>query len=177
MLPSAKNFDIVFIKRTKELLSNYQGDLDFTMLVNSLIGLIMVPNEVKIKNSKEFSFDFYTHSLDTFRPIKEIISGANVRLYNEVGKEYEQRKFFYKTKLGELPLNAILLGDFIRRIRNGIAHFGFTPVIADKKWIGLIIRNHNKSNELNMEIYFTQQELKKFAELIADKYIQNAEKE
>jgi hypothetical protein len=44
-LPSVEHFDISFVMRTLENLKNYRGNYEFTMLLNSLLGLIVVPNE------------------------------------------------------------------------------------------------------------------------------------
>lgn len=56
-LPSSvEYFDISFIKRTSRNLKNYKGHFEFTMLLNSLLGLVVVPHERKDK--KGFTFDF-----------------------------------------------------------------------------------------------------------------------
>jgi hypothetical protein len=175
MLPNKKNFDISFINRSIDILTGYQDRYEFTALINILLALIIIPNEVRIKKKKSFKFDFFERKMGTYSILKEIFKMSDIKLLNEEGKEYTQKKFFYKTKLGEQNINTILLGDFIRRIRNGITHYSFDPVIENNKWIGIIIQNY-KAEFLNFEVYFTENELKEFALFIAKKYVETVEK-
>lgn len=71
-LPSIENFDISFIKRTSENLTNYKGDYEFTMLLNSLLGLIVVPNESK--DGRKFNFDFWSKKLTDFPELNAIFT-------------------------------------------------------------------------------------------------------
>ena len=37
-------FDIEFIERTQQLIMKYDGNTEFTLLINCLLGLIVLPN-------------------------------------------------------------------------------------------------------------------------------------
>lgn len=71
--PTIQNFDIVFVKRTLENTENYNGEYTFTMLVNSLLGLIILPNEYNIKGLRNYKFDFLNQSVTTFTELLPII--------------------------------------------------------------------------------------------------------
>lgn len=176
--PTIENFDLAFIIRTKENLSNYKGNNDFTMLINSLLGLIILPNEYNVKNKRDYDFDFLRMKVNYFQKLNDIFKEKVTILFNETGQEIKQKKFFWLSNSGvEFKLNQIVLSDLLNRIRNGIAHFGIIPTKDKDIWHGVIIRNYPKfSKKYNMEIYLDQNELLEFATFIADKYINTVKK-
>lgn len=169
--PSIQYFDISFIERTLENLKKYEGKYDFTMLLNSLLGLLIVPNECNIKQ-KSFEYPFLKKKVNNFSKLRDVFK---IKLYiflDEKGREIEQNKFkWLGANNKELDIDAIALEDLLKRIRNGIAHFGITPVKEDALWKGVIIKNSVKG-KINMEIYLDKEELKIFALFIAEKYIE-----
>lgn len=174
--PSIQNFDISFIERTLGNLKKYEGEYDFTMLLNSLLGLLIVPNEYNIAKKRSFKYPFLGKNISNFSSIKEIFRSKSYSFLDKNKKEIKQPKFRWLTDGGkELTIDDITLGSFLRRIRNGIAHFGFSPVKEDSHWIGVIIRN-SKNDKMNMEVYFEEDELRTFALFIAEKYLATAEK-
>ncbi|MGC8660790.1 MAG: HEPN family nuclease [Desulfomonilaceae bacterium] len=44
----AAEFEKDFMKRTLDLVKNYQGDFDTTLLLNCLLGLLIVPRETSL---------------------------------------------------------------------------------------------------------------------------------
>jgi hypothetical protein len=176
--PSKQNFDLTHIKRTKQNLEEYEGKYDFTMLLNSLLGLIILPNEFNVKGQREYSFDFLEHKVTNFSELSQIFKISEIILCDETGKEVQQNKFYWLSKSNnKLNPSEIKLSELLNRIRNGIAHFGIIPTKDRDIWEGLIIRNYpENNNEHNFEVYLTQQELKQFALFIANKYLETVKK-
>lgn len=174
--PSIQYFDISFIERTLENLKKYEGKYDFTMLLNSLLGLLVVPNEYNIAKKRRFKYPFLNEKISKFSSIKEIFKNKSYSFLDKDKKEINQYKFrWLDDNKNVLTINDITLESFLRRIRNGIAHFGITPVKEDSLWIGIIIRNY-KNREMNMEVYFEEDELRTFALFIAEKYLETVVK-
>lgn len=172
--PSIQNFDISFIERTLKNLEEYKGEYDFTLLLNSLLGLLILPNEFNIKGVREYNFNFLEEKITKYTDLKDIFFIKDITLINEDNKEYIQKKFYWSNNnKNKLNPEDIKLADLINRIRNGVAHFGIIPTKDGDKWKGIIIRNYpeKKSGYFNMEIYFEEKELKTFAEFIAKKYL------
>lgn len=182
-LPSITNFDISFIKRTKSNLDDYRGEYEFTMLLNSLFGMIVVPKESKDK--REFTFDFMSKTLGEFSVFCTIFREKSHRVIND-GREVNFPKFFWLSDRGNtVDFKDITVDAFLSRMRHGVAHFGFTPIACpDKKdeWCGIIVKNcredkqgdGTKNENLNFEVCLMQSEVKSLAEFISRKYMQTA---
>ncbi|NOT48135.1 MAG: hypothetical protein HOP17_10365 [Acidobacteria bacterium] len=180
-LPSIENFDVSFIQRTSDNLKDYNGPNDFTMLLNSLLGLIVVPNETS--EGREFTFDFLGKSLTEFKELKPIFLKNAERLLKG-SEEVEQKKFFWLSRSNnERDVSDITLREFLKRMRNGVAHFGITPIAlpeSKKEWCGVILRNYRedeqgdgtKTETMNFEVCLMQGELEALADLISQKYLQ-----
>lgn len=151
-----KKFEIDFVRRTKDLLK-YNGPWDMTNLINCTLGLIILPYE----NIQENPPPFWNTELDKitnlpsfellrFEPIKEI-----------KGPEF---KYYPKT-----------LKVLLQKIRHGLAHQNIEPINENGQFTGVIIKNYYPSNSgnLDLEVHFSQQELKNFALFIADEYLKN----
>ena len=70
----------------------------------------------------------------------------------------------------------IKLSEFLRRLRNGIAHFGIIPTKDNDVWKGIIIRNYTSKNKqfyCNFQLYLEESELRILSNFIANKYIAN----
>ena len=61
----------------------------------------------------------------------------------------------------------------LQKIRNGLAHQKIEPINHGGKFAGVIIRNYFNDAQIrkDLEVYFSQQELKDFALFIADEYL------
>ena len=172
---SVKNFDISFITRTKEIIEKYEdysGGYEFTLLINSLLGLLILPKEFSEQNKRKFKYEFLKQPLETFPILVDIFRNYTIDVYYEDGKAFKQKKFSFKSgiKQIEIPLQKISVEQLIRRIRNGIAHMNITPTQFDGKWDGIIIRNLKNYKYCNFETYLTYKELRDFALFIANKY-------
>lgn len=174
--PTVKNFDISFIKRTLENLEKTNSEFEFTMLVNSLLGLLILPNEYNIKDKREYNFDFLNKEITYYSSLKDIFKIQEINLMDENNKECKQSKFYWLDNSGKkINPDNITLGNLIKRVRNGIAHFGIIPTKDKDQWEGIIIRNYpNRDDTFNMEIYLTKHELETFAKFIANKYLNTA---
>ncbi len=153
-----KNFEIEFVKRTKELLLQYDGSRDMSILINCTLGLIILPYEATQESPPplwDTELDKITNlpsfRLETFKPIEHIKKKSGV-------------KYHPKT-----------LAVLLEKIRHGLAHQHIEPVNENAKFAGVIIKNYFPPNSCNidLEVRFNQQELKEFALFIADEYLKN----
>ena len=87
--------DYDFIKRTLEIIDEYQGDNDVTLLINCCLGLLILP--------KERHFD----SL----PNKQIT------------KNKDYWGLTYRSVTTDCECRGYKLSNIIRRMRNGVCHF------------------------------------------------------
>jgi hypothetical protein len=145
-----RKFSIDFVQRTRVLLQDYEGEYTFSNLINCTLGLIIMPYENIStvnrwgKNIEDID-DLPSFELSKFQPIKKIIKG-NIIYYP---KSFE-----------------ILL----KKIRNGIAHQNILPINQEGTFLGVRIFNHFQNN-LDMEISFTEQQLKEFSLYISGVYL------
>jgi len=173
---SVKNFDVSFIFRTKEIIEkydNYSGELEFTLLINSLVGLLILPKEFSKQKKRKFNYEFLQQRLNKFTLLNSIFTKDVVKIYLESGEAYNQKKFSFKSGINqnEILTPNITVGELLGRIRNGIAHMHITPTQFDGKWDGVIIKNYKwNSTWCNFETYMTYEELRNFALFIAGKY-------
>ena len=56
--PTIDKFDIKFIERTKQNVKEFDKLNKFTHLINSLVGLIFIPNEFHKKGRRTYKVDF-----------------------------------------------------------------------------------------------------------------------
>ncbi|WP_026473121.1 HEPN family nuclease [Alkaliflexus imshenetskii] len=177
---SAKNFDVSFITRTRELIEMYDnssGELGFTLLINALVGLIILPKEFSAQNKGKFKDSFLKEKLSSFQELIEIFKYEEIEISYD-GELSKQKKFSFKSGSPYskvLPEN-VRIGELLDRLRNGIAHMHIIPTEYDGKWEGVIIRNFNKSQKCNFDTYLTYSELRSFALFVATKYIDTIKK-
>ncbi len=176
--PTIDKFDIKFIQRTKENVAEFKGNNKFTHLLNSLVGLIFVPHEFNNKG-KTFKENFLKKSVSEYKTLSDIFSGTT-QLTNEQGQQFQQRKFFYKTKAGDQTIQTTTVGDLVRLFRNAIAHQNITPVAEGDYWKGIIVKNYKnqtdrKNDNFNFEAFLNQKEVRLFATLISDEYLKNVQ--
>jgi hypothetical protein len=97
-------FERCFLKRTLQIVSEYNGQLEATLLLNCLLGLLIVP--------KEKLFDLI--------PSKDIssfedwgISKSTIKQWGKCSEGHEHRP---------------TLNQLIRHLRNAVAHFKVKPI-------------------------------------------------
>ena len=95
MAEYSKEFVKDIIRRTNENLNNYQGDYDVTQLINSAIGLLIIPHE-----------KYYSRIDNTF---------VSTSMLHEIRNSIKNNTYPRET-------DEIELRDIVKHIRNGIAH-------------------------------------------------------
>lgn len=154
-------YDTEFIKRTKLIIKKYQGEYEITLLLNCLLGLIILPSEYyRKKKLKNFDVD-----LNSF---KELI--------NLLPNGYTFDPTIYDSKLKKQNPDKKTLKVFLKKIRNGIAHQNIEPKNIEGKWVGITIKDINKNNHIELDIYFDIVNFKKFVLLISNEYLNETNK-
>ncbi|HEY5123858.1 MAG TPA: HEPN family nuclease [Ignavibacteria bacterium] len=177
--PTIEKFDIIFIERTLANVKEFVNPNTFTHLINSLVGLIFIPNEFNKKRRRIYKIDFLNKFISNYPKLEKIFSGQ-VILTDELGNQFQQRKFYYKNQnFEEKTTTDTTVGELVRLFRNGIAHSNITPVPDGDYWKGIIVKNFKtikkeKANDFNFETFLNQEELCVFATLIAEEYLKNA---
>jgi hypothetical protein len=174
--PTINKFDVKFIERTNEILTTYDGNNDFTLLINSLLGLIFIPHEFQNKGHN-FKVKFLKKSISEYEKLTDIFSGV-VQLTNEVGGVFEQKKFYYKPKDIEQTIHTTTIGCLLKLFRNAIAHQNIIPVAEGENWHGIVVKNYKnsaekKKNNFNFEAFLTQKDVQVLSTLISDEYLLN----
>lgn len=141
-------FDVELITRTKQLLNTYKGQYKNTLLMNSLLSLIVLPQQY---NARQRNLSFMNQDLTNIREIDFILNSPNFH--------FDRRKYNNDLK------------NLMNRIRNGIAHQNIQVIGKDNKWATIIIEDQDKSGHIGLHLELKIEELKKFAIYIADEYI------
>lgn len=97
------DFENAFMKRSLELVQQYQGPYDATILLNCLLGLLIVPKQKCLK----------AIPLDPIENLKEW--GISPSSIEEFGKTNSQDEDSHN------------LRGLVWRLRNAVAHFRFKP--------------------------------------------------
>lgn len=156
-----KNLDTQFVERTIHLINDYQGDLDFTMILNCTLGLIILPLEV----NKNKPLDFLNRSLNEVEVINSIFSKDPDYIFNPTIRDRNSRGF----KAAPHTLKTFLI-----KTRNSLAHFANSvPINEGNEWKKLILKDINRANNNNveMQLTFSKEGMKEFALFIAKEYL------
>ncbi|WP_462137712.1 HEPN family nuclease [Candidatus Mycalebacterium sp.] len=130
-----QNFPLDFTKRTLELVKEYEGDYEATLLINCLLGLLVAPHE--------------------FDEIMYLLRREEERTkWRKLFLDRVEDWGTYKAKDNKEKPRGQTLINFIRSIRNSLAHFHFEPMHKNKKVKGFCFRDKNgfKANLTNEEI-------------------------
>ena len=179
-----------FVERTIKLINSCYEDvkskeLEVTFLLNCLLGLIVATNE-NIENEEYFT---KTKLLDKeILPfIPKTIAILNTNNLNKKIKEEINKKSLISQLENEFTIENTLnidkydqiknltLKQFIRYLRNGIAHQNLMATSNNEHWKGIRIWNHNNVGIKDFEVEFKISELRKFAIFIGEKFIENYE--
>lgn len=133
------DFYLCFMKRTQQNLDNYEGVYDATQLLNSLLGLLIVPKEKLFDEIPDIS-------LNELSPSEwgDVSSWVTQNVNGELGHE-----------------DSSTLRQFVRKLRNSVAHFHITP----RHESGVVRGFCFADGSFNAEI--PENELKKFVEQLA----------
>jgi hypothetical protein len=144
-------YDVHLIKRTKKLLQTYRGNFNITLLMNSLLSLIVLPQQ---HNARIRRLPFMNKDLNNIAEINFILNSPNFI--------FDPRNFNYDLK------------NLLTRIRNGISHQRIEAISEYGKWKGVIIEDGINDN-IGLHLELTIIEVKNLAFYIADKYLEEVE--
>ncbi|TRX33993.1 HEPN family nuclease [Flavobacterium restrictum] len=171
-MSSIKNYQIDFVNRTKKLLSeNFEDfknrDLESTLLLNCLLGLIVVVSENE-KNGNKSLKGKIDESFLNFIPQKIgfLIKSQHKKDLTEIELTNIQTEVGHRNDLTKFEKLW-----FVNKIRNGIAHQNIEGINENDLWIGIKLWNTNNEKTKDFEVIFTMEELKKLALKIAEDYI------
>ncbi len=178
--PKIAKFDKEFASRTLANVENFEHTNSFTHLINSLIGLIIIPRQFNLTKARKYKVDFLKINIADCPEICALFDGEE-ELIDEAGTKYKQPKFFFKDKNGARTINDTNVGELVSLFRHGIAHSNITPVSDDSgvHWKGIIVKNYKnqsdeKNGDYNFQTFLDQDGLRHFATYIAKQYVANA---
>ncbi len=151
-----KKFDIEFIDRTQNIIKEYKGIYNITLLLNCLLGLVVLPSEYYRRKT----YKFFDKDISEYPKLNKLTSEIS----------FTPTKYNYKTKQHENDKTT--LKNLIKKVRNGISHQHIECVDKKGKWTGVTIRDFNtrNGNKQELEIKWTPKQLKEFALFVADSY-------
>ena len=136
------DFENQFMIRTLEIIKEYDGKYDATILVNCLLGLLVVPREKSYERIPNDPIaDIYKWGI----PIESIIS-------------------YGKCSCGDAHPKT--LRQLVRSLRNSVAHFKLTPINDNGKVAGFLFKDRSgfkaelKLSNLNIFVNKLSEELK-----------------
>jgi len=109
-------FTLDFMRRTLAIVNDYSGDLDATMLLNSLLGLLVVPKE-KYFNS------FPNDKPDVFESNWGVLPKSIVS-YGKCSQCKTHNKQTFR--------------QVLKSLRNAVAHFNIKPLNGGGKCVGFV---------------------------------------
>lgn len=133
------------MERTLSLVTKYDGDLDATLLINCLLGLLIVPKESLIEKIPETEFAFLCEWGIEPSSIKKLGKCA-------YGHEHQPN-----------------LRQLVKRLRNAVAHFRIEPIHRNKKVSGFSFRDQN-----GFRADVSLKELRKFVICLSEHLKENA---
>jgi len=140
------DFHRCFMKRTLKNLENYHGSYEATQLLNSLLGLLIVPNE----------------SLDSSIPATPLDELSA----NEWGTVSTWITQPIKCDLGHT--HTLTLRQFVRKLRNAVAHFNIKPYPETGEVEGFEFDNNPRKPSFKAKIPAT--ELDRFVKQLASTF-------
>ncbi len=168
--PSINDFDKNIINRTIE---NLDGTVKntFTHLLNSLLGLIVLPRQWNLQGRRKIEY------LD--RPLSEF---SELRFLNDNASYMDDDGNDVEIKVLELKPDVrttITLKKIIDKLRHAVAHQAIRPTKDGTNWEGVIFRNYTNdnatsawNNDYDFQLYLTQSKLEMFARFISTKYLE-----
>jgi hypothetical protein len=140
-------YEIEFITRTQKIINDYnkrKSGYKLTLLLNCLVGLIILPDQ-RMGFGKPPLWDIEINQIPLFQTAKI------------------NPKWSSNTKH--------TLAQFLRKLRNGIAHQHINPINRNNHFVGVKIWNVTPQNITDCEVEFNRHSLHEFANFIADQYL------
>ncbi len=168
--PTVSDFDREFIRRTLENL-NCQVTNKFTHLMNSLLGLIILPRQWNIQGRREP--EFLNRNILEFEELRFLNEPTFFQDDNH--NEIETKKFDFKHK----KIEDTKLVELLDKMRHTIAHQSIRPTRDGENWRGVIFRSYQTDQRVskwgedyNLQLYLTMSEISEFTRFIATKYLE-----
>lgn len=176
-----------FVERTLKLLDECfddvkSKDLEVTFLLNCLLGLIVATYEQLDLCQGDF-FEKRLAETDILQFVPTKIAKVDFKEFNKRLKDEINKK----SLIGQLPetisieseiviqgfkmAKNLTLKEFIKNIRNGIAHQNLMATSQSENWAGVRIWNHNNHGIKDFEVEFSIAQLKKFAHFIGKSFL------
>jgi len=133
------DFEHSFMQHTLEIIREYKGDFDATILVNCLLGLLVIPKEKFLE----------AIPLDSISSFSEW--GINPDSIKQIGK---------KTKKNKYPDT---LRGFVYSLRNSVAHFRLNPIPATEE-----VHSFEFTDRDGFRAVIKLEEIRDFVERLAD---------
>jgi hypothetical protein len=156
-------FHTEFVERTREILEKYQGEREWTNLLNCTLGLIVLPFK-QLEDNGGLKNDIWGQDISTIPECHHF----TIARFTPIKKRTRDGFEFYSPTLGVL----------LRKLRNGLCHQNIEPSNESGKWDSITVRNHYeygnskpKKKEMDLEVTFTWPQLKGFALFIAEEYL------
>lgn len=147
-------YDLELIRRTKKLLETYNGTFNITLLMNSLLSLIVLPQQ---HNSRIRKLSFMNQNLSTIEEIAFILNSDNFH--------FDRRNFNDDLK------------NLLNRIRNGISHQRIEAISQNGEWVGIIIEDYDRVGNLGLHLELTIPQVRELVSYITDKYLEETHNE
>jgi len=157
-----KNFPLDFVKRTIANLDRYQGEFEFTNLLNCTLGLIILPYEKGMRGKHPQS-----------------VWNTNLNdVPNRPSFQIHRFEPLQKGRNGEPKYCKKTLKVLLQKIRNGLAHQNVWPINQNGEFCDVIIKNyfddeHKDRDDPDLHVQFSKNELKDFALFIANAYLKS----
>lgn len=172
-------FDVDFIERTEKIIDYCcpKKDFlyDFTLLINCLLGLLILPKEYYEKNFLSTN-KFNTQINHLPHEIKKIFSNDKVPDYIQDIISSPRKCIIYNRDGEEIKNNMrCYFFTVLSHLRNAISHCHIIPMENNDKdeWEGIVLEDINPETEkTTMKIYLTESEVKILVNFIIEQYKQ-----
>lgn len=168
--PTINNFDINIISRTIENL-DVNVPNTFTHLLNSLLGLIVLPRQWNIQGRRDI--EHFNKPLNEYNELN---------YFNDITYYDDDNQNNVQTKVLELKPDertTITLKSVIDKLRHSIAHQSIRPTKEGDSWKGVIFRTYRNDTDTslwndnyNLQLYLTQDQLERFVKFVATTYLE-----
>lgn len=156
-----KDFDIEFIERTQTLIKEYNGQTEFTLLLNCLLGLIILPNQFNQRKRLKYLDSELTEIPDIFNSLK---INKNFK-FNPTKRERGSNPPRYVPAKQNLK-------SLLKSIKNALSHIEtIKPINKNEKWVGVKLIDKNMTTQnIEMECVLKYSQIKIIAEHISTEY-------
>lgn len=136
------NFTNDFMSRTFDIVTNYNGSYDSTLLINCLLGLLIIPKEKFYSKIQSIKLSSLTDCG---------INPESIINFGQCDCGFEHKPDLYQ---------------LLRRLRNAVAHFRISPIHESGKVSGYSFKDSNgfhiklSCNEIKEMVLFLNQTIK-----------------